>query len=186
MRKFKFNLLTVLILFTCCNTYSQISNTNEVVPKTLSKVDKDLIQIKNLEGSYQDILKSIINVLHSKGYEAIKSNLDTGLITASLPQEDLSDSTTSRTISSVASALTFGIVGNDDKTSARTRDITIIMNSLNPSLQKIKIAMKETTTTETQNWVGSTKKIVSDLTDMPQIYEEIFNEIKIKSNTAKK
>jgi len=186
MRKFKFYLMTILMAVVCSNAYAQISKTNEVPPKTLSKLDKDSIQIKNLEGAYQDTLKAIINVLNMKGYEQIKSTSGTGLITASLPEEDLSDSAAARTISSIASAFTFGIVGNDDKTAKRNTDITVIVNSLNSSLQKIRITFKETTTTETQNWVGSTKRIISDLTDRPQAYEDIFNEIQSQLNIVKK
>ena len=141
---------------------------------------------ENSNEALLDISKKIINVLNMKGYEQIKSTSGTGLITASLPEEDLSDSAAARTISSIASAFTFGIVGNDDKTAKRNTDITVIVNSLNSSLQKIRITFKETTTTETQNWVGSTKRIISDLTDRPQAYEDIFNEIQSQLNIVKK
>ena len=46
MRKFKFYLMTILMAVVCSNAYAQISKTNEVPPKTLSKLDKDSIQIK--------------------------------------------------------------------------------------------------------------------------------------------
>jgi hypothetical protein len=41
----------------------------------------------------------------------------------------------------------------------------------------VKITLKETVTTNTENWVSSTKNVVSDLTDNPKIYQEIFDEV---------
>lgn len=186
MKKVKFYLLSLFISVACFNAFAQTGNTTEASSKILSQVDKDSIQIKNLDGTYQEILKSIINALQTKDYVEIKSDSGIGLITASLPEEDLTASAATRTASAIASIFTLGIIGNDDSSSARTRQVTININSLNPSLQKIRITIKETTTAQTQNWVSSTKKVITDLTDQPKVYEELFNEIKKQLNAIKK
>jgi hypothetical protein len=186
MKNIKFYLLSLFISVICFNAFAQAGNTNEAPSKISSRVDKDSIQIKNFDGTYQEILKSIINALQTKDYVEIKSDSGIGLITASLPEEDLTASAAARTASAIASVFTLGIIGNDDSASARTRQVTINVNSLNPSLQKIRITIKETTTTQTQNWVSSTKRVVTDLTDQPKVYEELFNEIKLQLNFLKK
>ena len=99
------------------------------------------------------------------------------MVTASLPEEDLSSSTAARTAGAIASAFTFGIVGDDDKTTVRSRDITILVTSAGSKNCKVKISLKQTTVTETDNWVSTSKKEVSDLTDTPKAYDDIFNEI---------
>jgi len=186
MKNIKFYLLSLFISVICFNAFAQAGNITEAPSKISSRVDKDSIQIKNFDGTYQEILKSIINALQTKDYVEIKSDSGIGLITASLPEEDLTASAAARTASAIASVFTLGIIGNDDSASARTRQVTINVNSLNPSLQKIRITIKETTTTQTQNWVNSTKRVVTDLTDQPKVYEELFNEIKLQLNVAKK
>jgi hypothetical protein len=186
MKNIKFYLLSLFISVICFNAFAQAGNITEAPSKISSRVDKDSIQIKNFDGTYQEILKSIINALQTKDYVEIKSDSGIGLITASLPEEDLTASAAARTASAIASVFTLGIIGNDDSASARTRQVTINVNSLNPTLQKIRITIKETTTTQTQNWVSSTKRVVTDLTDQPKVYEELFNEIKLQLNVAKK
>ena len=186
MKNIKFYLLSLFISVICFNAFAQAGNITEAPSKISSRVDKDSIQIKNFDGTYQEILKSIINALQTKDYVEIKSDSGIGLITASLPEEDLTASAAARTASAIASVFTLGIIGNDDSASARTRQVTINVNSLNPSLQKIRITIKETTTTQTQNWVSSTKRVVTDLTDQPKVYEELFNEIKLQLNFLKK
>jgi hypothetical protein len=186
MKNIKFYLLSLFISVICFNAFAQAGNITEAPSKISSRVDKDSIQIKNFDGTYQEILKSIINALQTKDYVEIKSDSGIGLITASLPEEDLTASAAARTASAIASVFTLGIIGNDDSASARTRQVTINVNSLNPTLQKIRITIKETTTTQTQNWVNSTKRVVTDLTDQPKVYEELFNEIKLQLNVAKK
>ena len=186
MKNIKFYLLSLFISVVCFNAFAQAGNITEAPSKISSRVDKDSIQIKNFDGTYQEILKSIINALQTKDYVEIKSDSGIGLITASLPEEDLTASAAARTASAIASVFTLGIIGNDDSASARTRQVTINVNSLNPTLQKIRITIKETTTTQTQNWVSSTKRVVTDLTDQPKVYEELFNEIKLQLNFLKK
>lgn len=154
--------------------------------KTLSRQEKDAIQIKNIEGNYPDVLRAIVGTLNALEYEEIKTDSSIGLIAASLPEEDVSDSTASRVASSVASALTLGIVGNDDQTKTRNRDINILVTSLNNSTHKVKVTFKEVITTATDNWVSSTKKVVSDLTDQPKIYQDFFNEVSKQLNSLRK
>lgn len=156
---------------------SQSVDNSAASKKVLTRVQKDSIQIRTFEGNYQDLLKAIVGALHNLGYEEIKADSGVGLITGSLPEEDISDSVAARTAGAVASALTLGIVGNDDKTTVRNRDATILVSSTGPKSAKVKVTLKQTTTTDTENWVSSTKKEVSDLTDTPKAYDDIFKEI---------
>ena len=136
--------------------------------KIRSKEQKDLIQVRSITGTYQELLRATVAALHSLGYEEIKADSGVGLVTASLPEEDLSASTAARTAGAIASAFTFGIVGDDDKTTVGSRDITILVTSAGSKNCKVKISLKQTTVTETDNWVSSSKKDVSDLTDRPK------------------
>ena len=154
--------------------------------KALSRQEKEALQIKTIEGNYPDVLRAIVGALNTLEYEEIKTDSNIGLITASLPEEDVSDSTASRIASSLASALTLGIVGNDDQTKTRKRDINILVTNLNNSSNKVKVTFKEVTTTATDNWVSSTKKVVSDLTDQPKIYQDFFNEITKQLSSLRK
>ena len=127
-----------------------------------------MIQVRSITGTYQELLRATVAALHSLGYEEIKADSGVGLVTASLPEEDLSASTAARTAGAIASAFTFGIVGDDDKTTVGSRDITILVTSAGSKNCKVKISLKQTTVTETDNWVSSSKKDVSDLTDRPK------------------
>ena len=165
---------------------AQAQTDKTTATKVLSRQEKDAIQIKNIEGNYPDVLRAIVGTLNALEYEEIKTDSNIGLITASLPEEDVSDSTASRVASSVASALTLGIVGNDDQTKTRNRDINNLVTSFNNSSNKVKITFKEVTTTATDNWVSSTKKVVSDLTDQPKIYQDFFNEVNKQLSSLRK
>ena len=168
------------------NAHAQTEKANNAGSKVLSRQDKDAIQIKNIEGNYPDLLRAIVGTLNTLDYEEIKTDSNIGLITASLPEEDVSDSTASRVASSVASAFTLGIVGNDDQTKTRNRDINILVTSLNNASNKVKVTFKEVTTTATDNWVSSSKKVVSDLTDQPKIYQDFFNEVTKQLSSLRK
>lgn len=180
----------VTSLFCACMastwTYSQAQTDKATATKALSRQEKDAIQIKTIEGNYPDVLRAIVGTLNTLEYEEIKTDSNIGLITASLPEEDVSDSTASRVASSVASALTLGIVGNDDQTKTRNRDINILVTGLNNASNKVKVTFKEVTTTATDNWVSSTKKVVSDLTDQPKIYQDFFNEVTKQLSSLRK
>jgi hypothetical protein len=158
-------------------TLAHAQTEKSAATKALSRQEKDAIQIKTIEGNYPDVLRAIVSTLNNLEYEGITTDANVGLIAASLPEEDLSDSTASRTASAVASVLTLGIVGNDDQTKSRTRDINILVTNLASSSNKVKVTFKEVTTTDTDNWVSSSKKVVSDLTDKPKIYQDFFNEV---------
>jgi len=177
MKNFKVSLVLLSLLFVGSNALSQSSKEEPTPKKILTKEQKDLIQVRTLEGAYQELLRAAVGALHSLGYEEIKADSGVGLITAGLPAEDLSASTATRTVGALASAFTLGIVGNDDKTTVRTRDVTILVSSSGPKSCKVKITLKQTTTTETDNWVSSVKKDINDLTDTPKAYEDIFKEI---------
>jgi len=143
----------------------------------LSSQAKDAVHIKNIEGNCSDVLRAIVGAFNALAYEASKTDSNIGLIAANLPEEDGSDSTASRVARSVASAFTLGIVGNDDQTKTRHKDIHILVTSLNSSSHQLKLTFKEVTTTVTDNWISSSKKVVSDLTDQPKIYQDFFNEV---------
>jgi len=170
-------LLCVCFASLLTHAHAQTDKANNAASKALSRQEKDAIQIKTIEGNYPDVLRAIVSTLNNLEYEGITTDANVGLITASLPEEDLSDSTASRTASAVASVLTLGIVGNDDQTKSRTRDINILVTNLASSSNKVKVTFKEVTTTDTDNWVSSSKKVVSDLTDKPKIYQDFFNEV---------
>jgi hypothetical protein len=167
-------------------TLAHAQTEKSAATKALSRQEKDDIQIKVIEGNYPDVLRAIVGTLNAFEYEGIKTDSNIGLITASLPEEDVSDSTASRVASSVASALTLGIVGNDDQTKTRNRDINILVTSLNNSSNKVKVAFKEVTITATDNWVSSTKKVVTDLTDQPKIYQDFFNAVTRQLSSLRK
>ena len=177
MNQIKIYLVLLLFATIGSNVLSQNAGGSATPKKAISREEKDVIQIRNIESTYQDALKAVVNALDALGYEEINAKSNIGLITATLPEEDLSDSTASRTASALASAFTFGIVGNDDKTTVRTRDITVLVTSIAAKNNKVKITLKQATTTETTNWVSSTKKELSDLTEFPKVYEDIFKEI---------
>ena len=170
-------LLCVCFASLLTHAHAQTDKANNAASKALSRQEKDAIQIKTIEGNYPDVLRAIVSTLNNLEYEGITTDANVGLIAASLPEEDLSDSTASRTASAVASVLTLGIVGNDDQTKSRTRDINILVTNLASSSNKVKVTFKEVTTTDTDNWVSSSKKVVSDLTDKPKIYQDFFNEV---------
>lgn len=167
-------------------TLAQAQTDKTAATKVLSRQEKDAIQIKTIEGNYPDVLRTIVGTLNTLEYEEIKTDSNIGLITSSLPEEDVSDSTASRVASSVASAFTLGIVGNDDQTKTRNRDINILVTNLNNASSKVKVTFKEVITTATDNWVSSTKKVVSDLTDQPKIYQDFFNEVTKQLSSLRK
>jgi len=163
--------------FASMSLHAQNERLTNSSAKALSKQDKDAIQIKSFEGGYTDVLRAMVATLNSLDYEEIKTDATLGLITGSLPQEDVSDSTASRTASAVVSVFTLGIMGNDDQVKYRNRSVTCLVTKLNVTTSRVKITLKETVTTNTENWVSSTKNVVSDLTDNPKIYQEIFDEV---------
>lgn len=169
--------ISIFLIFVASNALSQAAGQNSVPNKILSKEQKELIQARSIAGTYQELLRATVAALHSLGYEEIKADSGVGLVTGSLPEEDLSASTAARTAGAIASAFTFGIVGDDDKSTVRSRDITILVTSSGSKNCKVKISLKQTTVTETDNWVSTSKKEVSDLTDTPKAYDDIFNEI---------
>ena len=177
MNKLNRRIIVICFIFVASNALSQGAVQSNVPKKILTKEQKDSIQVRSIAGTYQELLRATVAALHSLGYEEIKADSGVGLVTASLPEEDLSSSTAARTAGAIASAFTFGIVGDDDKTTVRSRDITILVTSAGSKNCKVKISLKQTTVTETDNWVSTSKKEVSDLTDTPKAYDDIFNEI---------
>ena len=186
MNRISIYFFALFVSFTSFHLQAQNERLNNSSSKALSKQDKDAIQIKSYEGSYTDILRSIVATLNALDYEGIKTDSTLGLITASLPEEDISDSTASRTASAVVSVFTLGIVGNDDQVKYRNRGVTFLVTSLSSTTSRVKITLKETVTTNTENWVSSSKNVVSDLTDNPKIYQEIFDEVTKQLNILKK
>jgi len=177
MIKLKNIFISIFLVLVASNALSQAATQNSAPNKILSKEQKELIQARSIAGTYQELLRTAVAALQSLGYEEIKADSGVGLVTGRLPEEDLSASTAARTAGAIASAFTFGIVGDDDKTTVRSRDITILVTSAGSKNCKVKISLKQTTVTQTDNWVSSSKKDVSDLTDTPKAYEDIFIEI---------
>jgi len=177
MKILKISLTLLLFIFVGSNALAQSSKDNASPKKTISKAEKDSIQIRRFEGAQQDLLRATAVALNSLGFEDIKTDSFVGQITASQPDEDLSESTAARTVGALASAFTLGIVGNDDKTTTKSISVSILVSKLTAASCNVKIVLKQTITTETANWVSSTKKDISDLTDSPKEYEDIFKEI---------
>jgi len=177
MKILKISLTLLLFILVGSNALAQSAKDNAAPKKTISKAEKDSIQIRRFEGAQQDLLRATAVALNSLGFEDIKTDSFVGQITASQPDEDLSESTAARTVGALASAFTLGIVGNDDKTTTKSISVSILVSKLTAASCNVKIVLKQTITTETANWVSSTKKDISDLTDSPKEYEDIFKEI---------
>ena len=135
-----------------------------VQPK-LSPLQKRQITTKLFDTGYETTYRSILTVLQDQGYIIKNTDMNTGLINATIDRE-------AGTGSQVAQAVLLGYVANKGS----EMDVSIMVNKMSDIKTEVRINIQEAKYGQTSQWSSSGKQNVKQILD-PGIYNQIFNEI---------
>lgn len=159
MRKYN-KYIAVLTLLT------MISYTGCVPPAPkLSPAQKRQITTRLYEGGYETTYRAILSVLQDQGYIVKNTDMNTGLINATIDREVSGGS-------QAVQAVFLGYVA--DKGSEL--DASFMVNKINDTKTEVRLNIQESKYGQSNIYSGSSKQKVIQILD-PEIYNSIFNEI---------
>lgn len=135
------------------------------VQPQLSPAQKRQITTRLFDTGYETAYRSILTVLQDQGYIIKNTDMNTGLINATIDRE-------AGTGSQVAQAVLLGYVA--DKGSEM--DASFMVNKISDTKTEVRLNIQEAKYGQTSAWSGSGKQNVKQILD-PGIYNQIFNEI---------
>jgi|TARA_Y100000294_G_C8548697_1_gene334304 hypothetical protein len=146
--------LSAMMLFVGCAVQPQ-----------LSPAQKRQITTRLFEAGYENTYRSILTVLQDQGYIIKNTDMNTGLVNATIDRE-------AGTGSQVAQAVLLGYVA--DKGSEM--DASFMVNKINESKTEVRINIQEANYGQSNIYSSASKQSVKQILD-PGIYNSLFNEI---------
>ena len=132
----------------------------------LSPIQKRQITTRLFEGGYEMTYRSVLTVLQDQGYIIKNTDMNTGLINATIDRE-------AGTGFQVTQSLLFGYVA--DKGSEL--DASFMVNKISDTKTEVRLNIQEAKYGQASKWSGSSKQSVKQILD-PEIYNQLFNEIR--------
>lgn len=135
------------------------------VQPQLSPIQKRQITTRIFDGEYETTYRSILTVLQDQGYIIKNTDMNTGLINATIDREAGSGS-------QAVQAVFLGYVvdkGSEIETS-------FMVNKISNTKTEVRLNMQESKYGQASKWSSSSKQSVKQILD-PGIYNQIFNEI---------
>ncbi|MEE9168106.1 MAG: hypothetical protein V3U24_11695, partial [Candidatus Neomarinimicrobiota bacterium] len=135
-----------------------------VQPK-LSPMQKREITTRIIDGGYESVYRAILTVIQDQGYIIKNTDMNTGLINATIDRQVT-------TGSQVAQAVFLGYVA--DKGSEL--DASFMVNTISDLKTEVRLNIQEAQYGQTSKWSGSGKQTVKQIYDV-EIYNSLFNDI---------
>ena len=144
-----------------------------VAQPQLSPAQKRQITSKLYEADYELTFRAILTVIQDQGYIIKNTDMNTGLINATIDRE-------SEMGAQVAQALILGYVA--DKGS--NMEATFMVNKINDARSEVRVNLQEAKYGQANKFSSSSQQSVKQILD-PGIYEALFNEIEVEINRVK-
>lgn len=136
------------------------------VQPQLSPVQKRQLTTKLFDSSYETTYRAILTVLQDQGYIIKNTDMNTGLINATVDRKLDTDA-------QVAQVVMFGAYG----ARGLQIDASFMVNKISESRTEVRLNMQETKYGQTSIWTGTSQKSVKQILE-PEIYNQLFNEIR--------
>ena len=157
-----FTLIVVLVIVLGCAVQPQ-----------LSPAQKRQITSKVYEAEYETTFRAVLTVIQDQGYIIKNTDMNTGLINATIDREEEMGS-------QVAQALILGYVA--DKGS--NMEASFMVNKINETKTEIRLNLQEAKYGQGNKWQSASHQSVKQILD-PGIYTALFNEIEVEINRVK-
>lgn len=160
------------------------ASTNIAWAQEKSSVDIQAIQTRAYEGTERNTFRAVLSVLQTNKYENIISDSNAGLITATLPAVAAGDSANQQA-GKAAAGIALGMLipfgsffAPQARVGAKTRTVTVMVEEVAKNKTQVRVALKETEHITQAGALSTTKETnESDLTDQPELYQRIFEQI---------
>jgi len=123
------------------------------------------ITTRLFDAGYENTYRSILTVLQDQGYIIKNTDMNTGLINATIDRA-------ANAGSQVAQVFLLGYVA--DKGSEM--DVSFMVNKISETKTEVRLNIQEARYGQSSKWSGSSKQNVNQILD-PEIYRQLFNEI---------
>lgn len=143
------------------------------VQPQLSPMQKRQITTRLFESGYENTFRSILTVLQDQGYIIKNTDMNTGLIHATVDRA-------TATGSQVAQALFLGYVA--DKGSKL--DVGLMVNKISDTKTEVRLNIQEAKYGQASAWTGSSQQSVKQILD-PETYNQLFNQIRTEIQRRK-
>lgn len=150
-----------------------------------TSVEIQAIQTRTYDGTEKEIFRAVLSTLQNNGYEEIRSDSGAGLISARLPAVaagDTPEEQAAKTAGSMILGMIIpfgGLMVQSPKTGEKTRSATITVEQLTSNRTQVRVALKETEQLTQYGAFGTVKRETkeNDLTDKPEVYQLVFEQI---------
>lgn len=129
----------------------------------VSPMQKRQITTKQIDGGYENVYRATMTVLQDQGYVLKNTDMNSGLIVASIDRE-----------ASKTSQFWQAFLAGDILNKGTVIEATVAVGKINERLQEIRVTLQETR----YNRHGGKEDIKSVLD--PKIYDELANQIRVE------
>ena len=151
----------------CLFLFSIIISSCAPTPQ-LSPMQKRHITTKLFESTYENVYRAALTVLQDQGYIIKETDMDSGLILAAVDRKTAGGD-------QFLQALFLGHI--PDK--GTTVEVSCIVNKINKLSSEIRLNIQEVKYGESSNFSGTSQQDSKQIW-IPQVYESIFNDIRIE------
>ena len=174
------NVKNIILAITCCIIVSP-----PVLAQVKTSIELQAIQTRTYEYNERGAMRAVLAVLQNNKFENIRSDANSGLITADLPAVFAGDTFEQQNEKAVAGIVIGmiipfgGLFTPDQRTGTKTRTFSATIEEISSNKTNIRILLKETERITKTGFLGSTSEEVkeNDMTTQPQAYQKIFEQI---------
>jgi hypothetical protein len=153
--------------------------------QTKSSIDIQSVQTRTYDYPEKATLRAVISVLQNNQFDNLRSDGNTGLVTAQLPSRWAGDSEQEQVGKVVASTVLDifvpfgGLLVPSSKSGDKTQTVSVTVEEIYAGKTKVRVLLKETTRIISYGLFGSRNEEVTenDMTSTPFVYQKIFAEI---------
>jgi len=148
----------------------------------LTSIEKQALQTRIYDTDEVTALRSLLSVFQNNMYENVNTDSVLGLITATLPYEAIVESE-EKAGQRMAAGMIFGIFGTamvgGYESGSVNRSVQATAEKIGDNKTSVRLVLKETKQVFKGGAFGGGKHetIESDLTDQPEIYQNLFEQI---------
>lgn len=164
------NFVFIALLAISSNALSQVRTSTDI----------QAIQTRVYEFPEKSTFRAVLSVLQNNKYEDLKSDSGAGLITAILPSVYVGDSAEDQARKNLIGAISplLGMFQGPSRAGQKTRTFSAVVEDINETKTSVRVVLKETEQITVTGLLSSTQETKeNDMTDRPQIYQKIFEEI---------
>jgi hypothetical protein len=167
--------LTFLLSLVIGNAFAQ----------TKTSVELQAIQTRAYEYTERGTMRAVLAVLQNNKFENIRSDANSGLITADLPPTMAGDTAEEQIAKAAKNAVLAAVVpfgglfAEAERKGTKTRTLSATVEEVGPSRTAVRILLKETQRIQKTGFLGAKSEeiIENDMTADPSAYQRLFSEI---------